>query len=67
MPAIWNRKTEITSPWNGRVEISSPWDGRTDTTFIATEALDFLMTEANDYLIESGYSINTPWTPRVAV
>jgi|GEM_PF-4048391 len=44
------------------------WNYKEDIKCISTEALDFLMTENDDYIIdEEAIIINTKWTPKIII
>jgi hypothetical protein len=55
--------------WTGRTEVTSNWRNRGwDNKFLVTQDLDFLMTEANDYIVlQDSYGLVGNWTWRTTV
>lgn len=54
--------------WTSRTSPSTTWKSRTDVNFLVTQALDFLMTENDNYIVlQDSYTINTQYTVRTTI
>jgi len=55
-------RTPITTSYTPIIEPTTSYWARTDTIFLMTQVLDFLMTQDNNYLVlQSSYSDYTPY------
>lgn len=58
----------MTTPYNTRPVITSSYGSRTDWVFLMTQALDFLMTEDDNYIVlQNSYSDYNLYRTRTTV